>query len=124
MKHGIWKTLERKWEEKLFWSVFDWVGRKKNKWWGLSVFSSSQPKCFLPKMRKKLSGDEFFLLTKMPMCMCTWALQVAFIFFFPLPWAVSNIAFFFLFFATLPLLFSFDFLGLGLPFSFLFFSSR
>ena len=37
-KYGEWKTLEIKYEEKLFWSVFGWVGKKENKWWGLGVF--------------------------------------------------------------------------------------
>ena len=29
MKQGKWKTLERKWEIKLFWSVFSWWGERK-----------------------------------------------------------------------------------------------
>ena len=32
------KTLERKWEGKLFLSVFGWVAMKENKWWGPGVF--------------------------------------------------------------------------------------
>ena len=53
--------MERKWERKLFWSVFGWVGRKENKWWGLDVFFPGLSKCFIPKMERKLSGDAFFL---------------------------------------------------------------
>ena len=49
-----WKTLERKWEGKLFWSVFGWVGRKENKWWASGVFSLGPPKSFLSKMWRKL----------------------------------------------------------------------
>ena len=61
VKQCGWKTLERKWERKLFWSVFGWVGKKENKWWGPTVFFLGLPKCFIPKMEKKLSGDAFFL---------------------------------------------------------------
>ena len=32
VKQSGWKTLERKWEGKLFWSVFGWIGKKDNKW--------------------------------------------------------------------------------------------
>ena len=32
------KTLKRKWEGKLFLSVFGWVATKENKWWGPGVF--------------------------------------------------------------------------------------
>ena len=57
VKEGEWKTLERKWEEIFFLSVFGWVGRKKNKWWDLSVFSSGSPKRFLFKIERKLKGE-------------------------------------------------------------------
>ena len=40
-----------------FLSVFGWVGRKKNKWWDLSVFFSGPPKSFLSKMERKLKGE-------------------------------------------------------------------
>ena len=61
-KYGGWKNLEIKYEEKLFWSVFGWVEKKENKWWGLGVFIfPDPPKCFLPKIERKLIGNEFFL---------------------------------------------------------------
>ena len=46
---------------KTFWNMFGWVGRMENKWWGSGFFSPDPPKCFLPKMERKLSGDKFFL---------------------------------------------------------------
>ena len=55
VKQDEWKTLERKWEGKLFKSMFGWVRRNENKWWGLVVFSPVLPKRFLPKMRRKQS---------------------------------------------------------------------
>ena len=42
---------------KTFWSVFGWVGRKENKLWGPSVFSPGPPKSILPKLKKKLKGE-------------------------------------------------------------------
>ena len=42
---------------KIFWSVFSWMGRKENKWWGLGVFSLGPPKIFLPKMERKLKRE-------------------------------------------------------------------
>ena len=48
--------MERKWEGKLFWSVFGRMGRKENKWWGLGVSSPGPLKSFLPKMERKLGG--------------------------------------------------------------------
>ena len=37
------------------------------------VFSPSPPKCYLPKMGRKLRGRVWFpWLMKMPMCTCTW----------------------------------------------------
>ena len=57
------------------------------------VFSLNLLKCFLPKMKRKLNEDAFFsLLTKMPMCMCTWALSSCLLFF----WTVTFASFFFL----------------------------
>ena len=53
--------MERKQEGKLFLIVFGWVGRKENKLWGSGVFSLGPQKSFLPKMKRKLSEDEFFL---------------------------------------------------------------
>ena len=48
--------MKRKLEGKLFWSVFGWVGRKKNKWWDLGVFFPSPLKSFLSKIERKLKG--------------------------------------------------------------------
>ena len=42
---------------KTFLSVFGWVGRKENKWWGPNDFSSDPPKNFLSKMKRKLKGE-------------------------------------------------------------------
>ena len=42
---------------KIFWSVFGWVRRKKNKLWDPSIFSLDLPKSFLPKMRRKLKEE-------------------------------------------------------------------
>ena len=105
VKHDGWKTLKRKWERKLFWSVFGWVGRKENKWWGPGVFSLSLPKCFLPKIKRKLSRNAFFFLDwQKCLCMCTWALSIRFFFF----WAVTLFFFLLLFWAvTFPLFFLF-----------------
>ena len=44
-------------KENFFWSVFGWVRRKENKWWGPSVFFPDPPKSFLPKMERKLKGE-------------------------------------------------------------------
>ena len=44
--------MKRKYEEKFFWSVFDWMGRKENKKWNLSVFSPDSPKVLSPIWRK------------------------------------------------------------------------
>ena len=39
-----------------------WLDRKgENKLWGLGVFFPDPSKCFLLKIERKLSGDEFFL---------------------------------------------------------------
>ena len=99
-----------------------WRGRKING--GAQVFFSlGSPKCFLPKMERKLSEDEFFL--DWQKCPCAHAFIYLF---FSSPWAVSNVAFFFFgqhclffffwainclfpFFFFYSFFFSFDFLG-------------
>ena len=54
--------MERKCEGKLFSSVFNWVRRKENNWWGPCVFSPEPTNMFTPQNgQRKLSGDEFFL---------------------------------------------------------------
>ena len=60
-KIGWMENFGEKMKGKLFWHVFGWIGRKENKWWGPGVFSLGPPKCFLSKMERKLSKDEFFL---------------------------------------------------------------
>ena len=122
VKQDEWKTLERKWEGKLFWSVFDWIGRKING--EIQMFS-------LQNGEKTEWRWIFSWLTKMPMCMCTLQAYSSWPFFFPSPLG-SNVAplatlpliFIFIFFYSLLLLFffwlsrlgwaffSFDFLGL------------
>ena len=85
VKQCGWKTLERKWERKLFWSVFGWVRRKENKWWGPNVFFLGLPKYFIPKIERKLSGDAFFLDWQKCPCACAYAhgfYPVAFFFFY------------------------------------------
>jgi len=51
------KLWRENWKEIFFWSVFGWVKRKENKWWSLSVFSPNPLKSFLPKMERKLNGE-------------------------------------------------------------------
>ena len=51
------ENFEEKMGMKTFLSVFGWVERKKNKWWGLGVFFLGPPKSFLPKMEKKLKRE-------------------------------------------------------------------
>ena len=53
--------MERKWEGKLFWNVFGWVGRKENKWWSLGVFSPNPSKSFLPKIERKLKRENWIV---------------------------------------------------------------
>ena len=50
----IWwmKNFEKKIEMKTFLSVFDWVGKKENKWWKLHIFSPNPLKIFSPKWRE------------------------------------------------------------------------
>ena len=94
--------------------MFGWIRRKENKWWGLGVFiSPSPPKCFLPKIEKKLIGNEFFLDWQKYQCFLQVALSLSLS-------LCYNTAFFFLFFflattlpVTLPLFFASFFLFLG-----------
>ena len=86
---------------KTFLSMFGWMGRKENKWWGPCVFFLDPPKSFLLKIEKKLKGKiGYHFWTKMPMCNYIWASSM--LLFFP-PF------FFFFFFSTprrcLPFLF-------------------
>ena len=82
------ENFGEKMERKTFLSVFGWVERKKNKWWGLGVFSPGPLKRFLPKIERKVKGEighHFWM--KMPMCNCTRALSTLLfftLFFFPL----------------------------------------
>ena len=94
---------------------------------GSRYFLLDPLKCFLPKMERKLSGDEFFLNWQKYPCACAHGLlQVAF-FFYPLcRRCLFSVLIFFswqgcLFFLLL-FLYSFDFLGLGVPFFFFFLS--
>ena len=77
---------------------------------GSRYFLHDPLKCFLPKMERKLSGDEFFLNWQKYPCACAHGLlQFAFFFFIP----CADIAFFvsrFFFLARLPLLFIIIFL--------------
>ena len=70
---------------KFFWSVFGWMRRMKNKWWGLCIFSSDLPKSFLFKIKRKLKRKivhHFWI--KMLMYNCTFTMLLFFTFFFPL----------------------------------------
>ena len=109
---------------KTFLSMFGWMEMKGNKWWGSSIFSPCPPKCFLPKMERKLKGKiENHFWTKMPTCNCTWdssmllfftpffsppgrCLPSFFFFFFLLIYYASDASLLFFFF-----FFSFDLLG-------------
>ena len=103
--------------------------------WGPGVFSLGTPKYFLPKMERKLSGDEFFLIDKnvhvyvhnffkLPLFLFTKKKSCLY-FFCLLPWAVTLLCFSL---ATLPLflflffifLFFFFWLSPGRPFFFFF----
>ena len=48
--------FEEKIKKKTFWSVFGWMGRKKNKQWNSGVFSPVSPKSFLSIIKRKLKG--------------------------------------------------------------------
>ena len=52
---GWMENFEEKMERKTFWSVFGWVGREENKWWGPSVFSSG-PQKFSLQNGEKIEG--------------------------------------------------------------------
>ena len=66
------KNFRKKMGRKTFLTVFDWVGRKDNKWWGQGVFSPGPPKSFLSKMERKLKVEIWHhFWTKVPMCNCT-----------------------------------------------------
>ena len=87
-----WNRIDRKlWRENgknNFFGVclVGWRERKING--GAQVFFSlGPPKCFLPKMERKLSEDEFFL--DWQKCPCAHAFIYLF---FSSPWAVSNVA--------------------------------
>ena len=70
---GWMENFGEKMGRKFFLSVFGWVGRKENKWWGSCIFSPGPPKSFLSKIERKLKGEighNFW--TKMPMYNCTW----------------------------------------------------
>ena len=111
----LWKENGKKFF--FFWSMFGWVRRMKNKWWGPSVFFLDLLKCFFPKMKRKLSGSKciFSWLTKMSICMCTWAsssgLYYYYYFFFtsPLDNNVALLLFFFFFLGSIASSFFFFF---------------
>ena len=42
---------------KTFLSMFGWVRRKENKLWSPGIFSPSPPKYFIPKIKRKLKGE-------------------------------------------------------------------
>ena len=70
------------------------VGRRENKWWGLSVFSPGPPNCFLPKMKRKLKGENGLLNGQKCLCLVPFS-------FFLISWVVGgHVAFFFFFFLT------------------------
>ena len=89
--------------------MFGWVRRKKNKLWGLNAFSPYPPICFLSKMKRKLSKNEFFLDWQKYPYACAHGLPL--LYFFPLFWVVmlsflsssssSSSSFYFLFFIFL-----------------------
>ena len=56
-KIGWMENFEEKMGRKLFWSIFGWMGRNENKWWGPGVFFPGLPKSFLPKIEKKLKRE-------------------------------------------------------------------
>ena len=77
------------------------VGRRENKWWGLSVFSPGPPNCFLPKMKRKLKGENGLLNGQKCLCLVPFS-------FFLISWVVGgHVAFFFFFFLDV----AFFFLG-------------
>ena len=108
-----WNWVNRKlWKKKkTFFSVFDWIGRKENKWWDPCIFSLDLPKTFLSKMKRKLNGDEFFLnWHKYPCEYSTSCLYFFFLFHcapFSFFYSLGPSPFFFFFFlaVTLPFFF-------------------
>ena len=56
---GSMENFREKMGRKTFLSVFGWMGRKKNKWWGLGVFSLDPPKSFLSKIKRKLKEENW-----------------------------------------------------------------
>ena len=55
-KIGWMENFGEKMGRKFFLSVFGWVGKKKNKWWDLSVFSSEPTKKFSIQNGEKIEG--------------------------------------------------------------------
>ena len=51
------ENFGEKMKMKILLSVFGWIWRKKNKWWSPGVFSPGPPKNFLPKIERKLKGE-------------------------------------------------------------------
>ena len=67
------ENIGEKMGKKKFWSVFGWVGRMKNKWWGPCIFSPGLSKSFLSKIKRKLKREivhHFWI--KMPLYNCTF----------------------------------------------------
>ena len=97
------KKKERKWGGKTFWRVFDWEEEREKKCDGACVFfSSSSPKCFRPKMGRKLrEGVWFVKWTKMPQLL-SYATLVFFFFFFSFAFLDTLPLFLFLFFFWFP----------------------
>ena len=105
VKYGGWKTLERKWEEKLFGvCLIGWRERKIND--GIRCFLSDLLKSFLPKMERKLKKKfRHHFWTKMPICSCPWAcprcLSSFFLFFlFLSSWLLPHLLFIYIFWFT------------------------
>ena len=90
---GWMENFEEKMGRKTFLSVFSWVGRNENKQWGSCVFSLGLSKSFLPKMERKLNGEnETVLMDK------NAHVQFIYLFFIFLCWARCLFSFLFLFF--------------------------
>ena len=95
-----------------------WLERGEGKnWWGPGVFSLSLPRCFLFKIKRKLSGRNLIGKCRQWLCALAHGLVqfvVYFYFYFFWVWFVDSIRCLFFFF------FSFDFLGrvrlVALPF--------
>ena len=103
------KNFGEKMGRKTFFSVFGWVGRKENKWWGPGVFFLSQPKSS-PQNKEKTKGRKWgCLMDKNTHIQFLSSSFFPFFFFF---WYRACCLFFFLFFF-------FSFLSRTLPFFFL-----